>query len=57
MILNNILLLIFIAVLFVVCAFLSQKTEKQFIVKFGIVLFISFFITLANLILLLINKI
>lgn len=57
MILNNILLLIFIAVLFVVCAFLSQKTEKQFIVKFGIVLLISFFITLANLILLLINKI
>jgi hypothetical protein len=57
MILNNVLLLIFIAVLFVVCAFLSQKTEKQLIVKFGIILLISFFITLANLLLILIDKI
>jgi hypothetical protein len=53
MILNNVLLLIFIAVLFVVCAFLSQKTEKQL----GIILLISFFITLANLLLILIDKI
>lgn len=56
MILNNIYLLIFIAVLFVFSSFLAQKTEKQFIVKFGIILLISFFITLANLLLILIDK-
>jgi hypothetical protein len=57
MITNNILLLIFIAVLFVLSSFLAQKTEKQFIIKFGIILTISFFITLANLLLILIDKI
>jgi hypothetical protein len=57
MILNNVLLLIFIAVLFVLSSFLAQKTEKQFIIKFGIILTISFFITLANLLLILIDKI
>jgi len=49
MILNHLFLLIFIAVLFVLCAFLSQKTEKKFIVRFGIFLSIVFCLTLLNL--------
>lgn len=57
MILNNIYLLIFIAVLFVLSSFLAQKTEKQFVVKFGIVLITVFFLTLAHLLLILIDKI
>jgi len=55
MVLNHLYLLTFIAVLFVLLAFLAQKTEKQFIVKFGIILVIVFFLTLANLLLILIG--
>ena len=54
-ILNHLYLLTFITVLFILSAFLAQKTEKQFIVKFGIVLVITFFLTLANLLLILIG--
>jgi dipeptide/tripeptide permease len=57
MILNSVYLLIFIAVLFVVVSFLAQKTEKQFIVKFGIVLIIVFSLTFFNLLLTLTNQI
>ena len=52
---NHLYLLTFITVLFILSAFLAQKTEKQFIVKFGIVLVITFFLTLANLLLILIG--
>ena len=55
MILNYLLLLAFITVLFILSAFLAQKTEKQFIVKFGIVLICIFFLTILNLLLILIG--
>ena len=51
---NHLYLLTFIIFLFVLSSFLAQKTEKQFIVKFGIILVITFFLTLANLLLILI---
>ena len=54
-IINHLYLLTFITVLFILSAFLAQKTEKQFIVKFGIILVITFFLTLANLLLILIG--
>jgi hypothetical protein len=54
-IINHLYLLTFILFLFVLSAFLAQKTEKQFIVKFGIILLITFFLTLANLLLILIG--
>ena len=57
MILNHLYLLTFILFLFVLSAFLAQKTEKQFIVKFGIVLIIIFLLTFFNLLLLLTNQI
>ena len=55
MILNHLLLLAFIIFLFVLSSFLAQKTDKKFIVKFGIILVITFFLTLANLLLILIK--
>ena len=55
LIINHLYLLTFILFLFVLSAFLAQKTEKQFIVKFGIILIITFFLTLANLLLILIG--
>ena len=55
MILNHLLLLAFITFLFVLASFLAQKTDKKFIVKFGIILVITFFLTLANLLLILIG--
>lgn len=55
MILNHLFLLTFIIFLFVLSAFLSQKTEKTFMLKFGIVLITVFFLTLANLLLILIG--
>ena len=54
-ILNHLYLLTFILFLFVLSSFLAQKTEKQFIVKFAIILIITFFLTLANLLLILIG--
>lgn len=54
-IINHLYLLTFILFLFVLSSFLAQKTEKQFIVKFGIILLITFFLTLANLLLILIG--
>ena len=54
-IINHLYLLTFILFLFVLSAFLSQKTDKKFIVKFGIVLIISFFLTSFNLLLILIG--
>ena len=54
-ILNHLYLLTFITFLFVLASFLSQKTDKKFIVKFGIILVITFFLTLANLLLILIG--
>ena len=55
MILNHLLLLAFIIFLFVLSSFLSQKTDKKFIVKFGIILLITFFLTSFNLLLILIG--
>ena len=55
LIINHLYLLTFITFLFVLSSFLAQKTEKQFIVKFGIILIITFFLTLANLLLILIG--
>ena len=55
MVLNHLYLLTFILFLFVLSAFLAQKTEKQFIVKFGIVLICTFFLTILNLLLILIG--
>ena len=55
MILNHLLLLAFITVLFILSAFLAQKTEKQFIVKFGIVLICIFFLTTLNLLILILE--
>ena len=55
MILNHLLLLAFIIFLFVLSAFLAQKTEKQLIVKFGIVLIICFFLTAFNLLILILE--
>ena len=52
---NHLLLLAFIIFLFVLSAFLAQKTEKQFIIKFGIVLICIFFLTILNLLLILIG--
>ena len=52
---NHLYLLTFIIFLFVLAAFLAQKTEKQFIVKFGIVLICTFFLTILNLLLILIG--
>ena len=49
---NHLYLLAFIIFLFVLSAFLAQKTEKQFIVKIGIVLIICFFLTVFNLLIL-----
>ena len=54
-ILNHLYLLTFILFLFVLSSFLAQKTEKQFIVKFGIILLITFFLTSFNLLLILIG--
>lgn len=54
-ILNHLYLLTFILFLFVLSSFLAQKTDKKFIVKFGIILVITFFLTLANLLLILIG--
>ena len=54
-ILNHLYLLTFITFLFVLASFLAQKTEKQFIVKFGIILLITFFLTSFNLLLILIG--
>lgn len=55
MILNHLFLLAFIIFLFVLSAFLAQKTERQLILRFGIILIITFFLTLANLLLILIG--
>ena len=52
---NHLYLLTFILFLFVLSAFLSQKTDKKFIVKFGIILLITFFLTSFNLLLILIG--
>ena len=52
---NHLYLLTFITVLFILSAFLAQKTEKQFIIKFGIVLICTFFLTILNLLLILIG--
>lgn len=53
---NHLYLLAFIIFLFVLSSFLAQKTDKKSIVKFGIILVITFFLTLANLLLILILK-
>lgn len=55
LILNHLYLLTFIIFLFVLSAFLAQKTEKQFIVKFGIVLICIFFLTAFNLLILILE--
>ena len=52
---NHLYLLTFIIFLFVLSAFLAQKTKKQFIVKFGIVLICIFFLTAFNLLILILN--
>ena len=52
---NHLYLLTFIIFLFVLSAFLAQKTEKQLIVKFGIVLIIIFFLTAFNLLILILE--
>ena len=52
---NHLYLLTFIIFLFVLSAFLAQKTEKQFIVKFGIVLICIFFLTAFNLLILILE--
>ena len=55
LIINHLYLLTFITFLFVLASILTQKTDKKFIVKFGIILVITFFLTLANLLLILIG--
>ena len=55
MILNHLYLLTFILFLFVLASFLAQKTDKNIIVKFGIVLIISFFLTAFNLLILILE--
>ena len=52
---NHLYLLTFIIFLFVLSAFLAQKTEKQFIIKFGIVLICIFFLTAFNLLILILK--
>ena len=55
MVLNHLYLLTFILFLFVLSAFLAQKTEKQFIIKFGVVLICTFFLTTLNLLILILE--
>lgn len=52
---NHLYLLTFILFLFVLASFLAQKTDKNLIVKFGIVLIISFFLTAFNLLILILE--
>ena len=52
---NHLYLLTFIVFLFVLSAFLAQKTDKNIIVKFGIVLIIIFFLTAFNLLILILE--
>ena len=52
---NHLYLLTFIVFLFVLSAFLAQKTDKNTIVKFGIVLIICFFLTAFNLLILILE--
>ena len=52
---NHLYLLTFIVFLFVLSAFLAQKTEKQFIIKFGVVLICTFFLTTLNLLILILE--
>lgn len=52
---NHLYLLTFIIFLFVLSSFLAQKTDKNLIVKFGIVLIISFFLTAFNLLILILE--
>ena len=52
---NHLYLLTFIIFLFVLSAFLAQKTDKNLIVKFGIVLIICFFLTAFNLLILILK--
>ena len=52
---NHLYLLTFILFLFVLSSFLAQKTEKEFIVKFGIVLICIFFLSAFNLLILILN--
>ena len=52
---NHLYLLTFIIFLFVLSAFLAQKTDKNIIVKFGIVLIICFFLTAFNLLILMLK--
>lgn len=52
---NHLYLLTFIVFLFVLSAFLAQKTDKNLIVKFGIVLIICFFLTAFNLLILILE--
>lgn len=54
-IINHLYLLTFIIFLFVLSSFLAQKTDKNLIVKFGIVLIISFFLTAFNLLILILE--
>lgn len=54
---TNIIILIILAVLFILCAFLSQKTDKNFIVIGGVIIAGLFFVYLCALILNLINTI
>ena len=55
MVLNHLFLLAFIIFLFVLSAFLAQKTDKKYIIRFGIFLLIIFFLTVLNLLTLLIK--
>jgi len=52
---NHLYLLTFIIFLFVLSSFLAQKTDKNTIVKFGIVLIICFFLTAFNLLILILE--
>ena len=52
---NHLYLLTFIIFLFVLSAFLAQKIDKNIIVKFGIVLICTFFLTILNLLILILK--
>ena len=54
-IINHLYLLTFIIFLFVLASFLAQKTDKNIVVKFGIVLIIAFFLTAFNLLILILE--
>ena len=55
MVLTHLLLLVLFAVLFLLLAFIAQKTDKEYIIKIGIVLIFAALLVAMNLVLILIG--